>query len=103
MLNEHPSATNTTITISGSVPDDSVVTKFMVQWHRDTSVGCSDEDEDSVTEDGDFTSYEITRLKPHSKYIITVTTYNAAGSGPVSDQVMVMTLEAGKKEFCFSC
>ena len=53
MLND-PSATSTTITISGSVPDDSVVTKFMVQWHRDTSVGCSDEDEDSVTEDGDF-------------------------------------------------
>ena len=49
-----PTVTATTITITGSVPSGSVVTWFVVEWQRDTSVGCSDEDEDSITVNGAF-------------------------------------------------
>ena len=68
----------------------------MVHWQRDTSVGCSNVDEGSETESSSFNSYVITGLQPDSKYTITVTVFNTAGS--VNDQVTAMTLEASKRE-----
>ena len=54
------SVTSTTITITGSVPSGTVVTGFEVRWQRDTSVGCSDEDEDTISDTGAFpNSYQI--------------------------------------------
>ena len=73
VLSETPTVTATTITITGTVPSGSVVTGFMVEWQRDTSVGCSDGDEDRVSMNGAFTSYTITGLEPGNRYTITVT------------------------------
>ena len=89
--------TATTIRITGSVPG-SVVTGFVVEWQRDTSVGCSDEDERTISENGAFTSYIITRLEPGNRYTITVTVSNSAGTAPVSSPVTAMTPEAGERE-----
>ena len=88
--------TATAITITGSVPYGSVVAGFMVHWQRDTSVGCSNVDEGSKTKSGGFNSFEITGLQPDSRYNITVTVSNTAGS--VNDHLTVITLEAGKRE-----
>ena len=44
--------TPTTITISGSVPSSSAVTRFMVEWQRDTSVGCSDVNQGTMSVTG---------------------------------------------------
>ena len=52
----------TSISLSWSVPTGSVVTQYLVEWQRDTSDGCSDEDEGSVTVTGTFTIYTITGL-----------------------------------------
>ena len=95
-LDTPETVTATTITITGSVPHGSAVTSFVVQWQRDTSVGCSNMDEGSKTRSGSFNSYEITGLQPDSRYVITVTVFNTAGS--VYDQATAMTLEAGKRE-----
>ena len=99
-LDTPETVTATTITVTGSVPDGSVVTRFVVQWQRDTSIGCSNVDGGSKTESDGFNGYEITRLQPDSKYTITVTVFNTAGS--VNDDVTAMTLEAGKKEINFN-
>ena len=64
-------------------------------WQRDTSVGCSDEDEDSTTISGGSTSYEIMGLEEDSSYSLTVTAANAAGRSAVS--VTAMTEEAGER------
>ena len=66
-------------------------------WQRDTSVGCSDEDEDSTTITDGSTSYEIIGLEEDSSYSLTVTAVNAAGSSAVSETVTVMTEEAGER------
>ena len=89
----------TTITITGSVPSGSVVTEFEVRWQRDTSVGCSDEDEDTISETGAFpNSYQISGLEPGNRYTITVTVSNAAGTAPASNSVTGTTLETGERE-----
>ena len=98
VLNEPTTVTATTITITGSVPSGSVVTGFMVEWQRDTSVGCSDEDEDTVSVNGAFTSYTITGLEPGNRYTITVTVSNSAGSSGVSNTVTAMTEETGERD-----
>ncbi|CAI8015227.1 hypothetical protein GBAR_LOCUS9458, partial [Geodia barretti] len=49
VLHTSPTATDTTITIAGSAPSGSVVTRFMVHWQRDTSVGCSNINQQSFT------------------------------------------------------
>ena len=64
-------------------------------WQRDTSVGCSDEDENSTTITEGSTSYEIMGLEEDSSYSLNVTAANAAGSSTVS--VTVMTEEAGER------
>ena len=55
VLDEPTSVTATFIRITGSVPG-SVVTGFVVEWQRDTSVGCSDVNERTISVNGAFTS-----------------------------------------------
>ena len=98
-LNEMPTATATTISLSWSVPSGTVVTEYLVQWVRDTAVGCMDEDQGSTTiTDGSAVSYEISGLQENSMYSMIVTSSNAAGSAPVSNTVTAMTEEAGVSE-----
>ena len=66
-------------------------------WQRDTSVGCSDEDEGSTTITDGSTSYEIMGLEEDSRYTISMTAANAAGSSAVSETVTAMTEEAGER------
>ena len=98
------SVTSTSITISGSVPSGTVVTEFEVMWQRDTSVGCSDVDEDTISETGAFpNSYQISGLEPGNSYTITVTVSTAASTAPASNPVTATTLETGENntKFCY--
>ena len=90
--------TSTSISLSWSVPSGSVVTSYEVMWQRDTSVGCSDKDEDSrtINTNSISTSYVISGLEEDSLYMITVTAFNSIVS-IVSDTVTVMTKEAGER------
>ena len=88
--------TPTTITISGSVPSSSAVTGFMVEWQRDTSFGCSDVNQDTMSVTGPFTSYTITGLEPGNNYLITVRMYNAFGSAPATLSAMTETIGEGE-------
>ena len=70
------------------------MTNFEVMWQRDTSVGCSDEDEGSsirIT-----TDHNISGLEEDSLYRITVTAVNSIAS-IVSETVTVITEEAGER------
>ena len=98
VLDSTPTVTTDTITISGSVPSGSVVTSYVVQWQRDTSLVCPDlRDDGSITvASSSFTGHTITGLEPGNRYTITVTVSNGAGSGPVSDAVTAMTTVTGK-------
>ena len=97
VLDDPTIVTTTTIRITGSVSSGSVVTGFVVEWQRDTSVGCSDVNERTISENGDFTSYTITGLEPGNRYTITVTVSNSAGTA-VSNTVTAMTVETGERE-----
>ena len=101
ILSGTTSPSSTAITITDSVPSDSVVTGFEVRWQRDTSVGCSDEDEDTISETGAFFTYQISGLEPGNRYTITVTVSNAGGTAPASNSVTGTTLETGdRKRVC---
>ena len=65
-------------------------------WQRDTSLECPDEDEDSVTISS--TNYDIMGLEEDSRYSITVTASNGAGSSEVSNTVTAMTEEGGERD-----
>ena len=67
----------------------------MVNWKRDTSDECSDEDVGNTTVTDGSTNYSIDNLEEGSSYTITVTATNAAGS-VVSDPVMGVTEEVGE-------
>ena len=97
VLDEPTIVTATTIRITGSVPS-SVVTGFVVEWQRDTSVGCSDVNERTISVNGEFTSYTIMVLEPGNRYIITVAVSNSAGTA-VSNTVTAMTQETGEREY----
>ena len=97
VLDDPTLVTATFIRITGSVSSGSVVTGFVVEWQRDTSVGCSDVNEDTISETGDFTSYTIMGLEPGNRYSITVTVSNSAGTA-VSNTVTAMTVETGERE-----
>ena len=98
VLDDPTIVTPTFIRITGSVSSDSVVTGFEVEWQRDTSVGCSDVNERTISVNGAFTIYTITGLEPGNRYTITVTVSHSAGTAPVSNTVTAMTLEAGERE-----
>ena len=85
----------TSISLSWNVPSGSVVTSYEVMWQRDTSVGCSDEDEGSTTITDGSTSSEIMGLAGISSYTLYVTATNAAGS--VVNNVTAMTLGGGER------
>ena len=97
MLNEVSTTTATSISLSWSVPTGSVVTQYLVEWQRDTSVGCTDEDQANTTiTDGSTVSYDIPELEENSRYIVTVTASNSAGSSGASNSVNGMTEETGE-------
>ena len=81
-----------------------MVTGYVVQWQRDTSVVCLDlRDDGSITEtSSSFTGHTITGLEPGNRYTITVTFSNGAGSGPVSAAVTAMTTATGKVHCSYS-
>ena len=99
VLDDPTIVTATFIRITGSFSSGSVVTGFVVRWQRDTSVGCSDEDERTISLNGDFTIYAIMGLEPGNRYTITVTVSNSAGTAPVSNTVTAMTPETGEREY----
>ena len=86
------------IILSWNVPNGSVVDSYEVMWQRDTSVGCSDEDEGSGTRNTNsiITGYTISGLEEDSLYRITVTAVNSIAS-IVSETVTAMTEEAGER------
>ena len=86
------------ITITGSVPSGTVVTGFEVRWQRDTSVGCSNEDEYIIFVHGPFRTYQISGLEAGNRYTITVTVFNDGGTAPASNSVTGTTLETGETE-----
>ena len=96
MLNEVSTTTATSISLSWSVPTGSVVTQYLVEWQRDTSVGCTDEDQANTTITDGSVSYDIPKLEENSRYTITVTVSNSAGTAPVSNSVTAVTLVAGE-------
>ena len=99
VLNESPTVTTTSITITGSVPAGSVVTSFHVEWQRDTLIACSSvEDHGSITNNSNsFTRHKIDGLQPGNRYTINVTVFNGAGSA-VSNSVTATTMETGERE-----
>ena len=64
-------------------------------WQRDTSGDCSDVGGGSMIISVGSTSYDIMGLQEDSRYSITVTATNAAGSRVAT--VPAMTLEAGER------
>ena len=87
-------STATSISLSWSVPSGSVVTEYLIEWQRDTSVGCSDKDQGNTTITD--TSYTISGLDEDSRYTITVIASNTAGNSEVSNLTAV-TEEAGER------
>ena len=96
MLNEVSTTTATSISLSWSVSTGSVVTQYLVEWQRDTSVGCTDEDQGNTTITDGSVSYDIPQLEENSRYMVTVTASNSAGSNGASNSVTAMTAVAGE-------
>ena len=71
-----------------------------MEWQRDTSVGCSDEDQDSTTITDGSTSYTISGLEEVSRYEITVTASNTLGE-KTSNQITPVTIAAGGVVKCY--
>ena len=75
-----------------------MVDEYLIQWVRDISGTCPDEDTDRTTiSGGSATSHTIPGLEEDSTYTITVTASNTAGSSNVSNTVTAVTLEAGER------
>ncbi|CAI8043298.1 hypothetical protein GBAR_LOCUS24034 [Geodia barretti] len=67
---------------------------YEVEWQRDTSVGCTDEDTGSTTiTGGSMTSYTITGLEEDSRYAVTVNASNSLGD-ETSNHITAMTMVA---------
>ena len=87
------STTATSISLSWTSGGSEGVS-YEVEWQRDTSVGCTDEDTGSTTiTGGSMTSYTITGLEEDSRYAVTVTASNSLGDEP-SNQITAMTMVA---------
>ena len=89
------STTDTTISLSWSVPSGSVVESYEVTWAREGIRS------NTTILDGS-TNYTITRLEAEANYTITVAASNRAGSA-VSDLVTGTTGRAGKIIFTSYC
>ena len=74
------------------------MTSSVVSWERDTSGECPDEDEGSTPITGSSTSTTINGREESSRYFITVTVFNDAGSSEVSNTVTAVTEEAGEMQ-----
>jgi len=77
------SSTATTISLSWSVPNGSVVESYVVTWEKNDS-------NNSTTITDGSTSYTITGLEAEANYTITVTASNGAGRA-VSDHLSFKT------------
>ena len=86
----------TTISLSWSVPNGSVVVSYTVMWERDSSsiFECSTTDNGSNITVNDVYSYMITGLEEDGTYVVMLIATNAAGSTP-SENVAGSTEEAG--------
>ena len=69
---------------------------YQVLWQRDSSIGCPEEDSDTLTITDGSTGVQIAGLEEDSRYSFTVTASNTAGSSEVSNTVSVMTQEDGE-------
>ena len=78
------------------VSQGSVVVDYIVEWKRDTSMDCLNEDQGNYTTPNN--TYTITGLEENSRYIITVRARNSAGTGDASDPITKVTKEAGERE-----
>ena len=92
------STTATSISLSWTSGGSEGVS-YEVEWQRDTSVGCSDEDQNSTTITDGSTNYTISGLEEDSRYTITVTASNTLG-GKTSNQIAPMTITAS--EYCIA-
>ena len=82
--------TETTISISWSVPSGSVVEQYEVEW---SSHQCPDGQVETVTRNSsDFT---VSNLWPETNYTISVSAINSAGRS-TSDNQTLQTLEMGR-------
>lgn len=81
------------VTIIVSYPSDVVVDNYTVEWERDASFGCSDQDRGSVTVDGAPGSYDIQGLEEGNRYRVIVV--NGTGSGETSNNITILTKERG--------
>ena len=82
--------TTTSISLSWSISIASVVTSYEVMW---TSDECPDDVDEGIATISE-TSYIIERLREGTRYTITVTATNSAGTSP-SDFVTEETMELG--------
>ena len=87
------STTATSISLSWTSGGSEGVS-YEVQWQRDTSVGCSDEDQDSQTIADASTNYTISGLEEGSSYIINMTASNSLGN-EASHPITAMTMMTG--------
>ena len=84
--------TETTISISWSVPSGSVVElEYEVEW---SSHQCPDGQVETVTRNS--SNFTVSNLWPETNYIISVTATNSVGKS-TSDNKTLHTLEMGKK------
>ena len=68
---------------------------YTVDWQRDTSGGCSDEDQGNSTITDGSTNYDIVNLEEDSSYSIEVMASNTLGN-ETSETITEMTLTAGE-------
>ena len=86
-------STNTSISLSWSVPEGSVVSRYEVKW---ASNQCPDyEVMDSTTTADNSTSFIILDLRPGTRYTVSVTATNSAGNSS-TETVTVDTEEEGE-------
>ena len=66
-----------------------------MEWQRDTSGDCPDEDLGYTTITDGSTGYVIMELEENSNYTITVTASNAAGN-ETSEPITAITMTSGE-------
>ena len=64
---------------------------FILNWQRDTSIGCSNKDEGTIIVNGAPGSYEVEGLEEGNTY-----TVNVAGISGPSNSLTAITKESGE-------